>query len=273
MFSVLMSVYFRENPKYFMLSLDSIIHQTLPPAEIILIKDGPLSKELDDVITSYEQEYPNLFKIISLSENKGLGTALAIGVEKCSYELIARMDTDDIARKDRFEKQITFMQTHPEIDVVGSNVAEFENDPEKIVSYRILPEFPEEIRKFGKKRCPVNHPTIIYRKSSVLHTGNYKPVKHNTGFEDYYLWMRMLNQGMNFYNMQECLVYSRIGNDMIGRRHGHTYFKSELNCFRLARKMKYINYFEFITAIITRGIVRLVPKNITHWIYLNMLRH
>ncbi|MBV4340085.1 glycosyltransferase, partial [Bacteroides thetaiotaomicron] len=143
-FSVLISVYYNESISYFKKSLDSILYQTLLPAEVVLVKDGILTDDLNCIVKEYSQKYP-ILKVISLPVNQGLGKALNEGLKHCSYDLVARMDTDDIAKPDRFEKQIRVFQEHPELDVVGAWIDEFEETTSNIISTRKLPEVHDDI--------------------------------------------------------------------------------------------------------------------------------
>ena len=165
-FSVLLSVYCKESPIYFRESLNSILSQTLRPSEIILVEDGPLTEELDNEITRYLDLHPHL-KVITLSINQGLGKALNEGLKHCSYDIVARMDTDDIAKPDRFEKQLAVFEKYSDIDVVGAWIDEFEDDISDVKSVRKLPELPDDIRQFAKRRNPINHPVVMFRKSAV----------------------------------------------------------------------------------------------------------
>ena len=269
-FSVLMSIYYKENPEWFRVALDSVINQTLQPNEIVLVEDGELTEELYQVIDEYKIKYPNLFNIVPLEKNSGLGEALGIGVLNCSNELIARMDTDDIARNDRFEKQIEFLKNHPDIDVVGSWISEFENNPDEIISYRQLPTVHEDIYKFGQFRCPVNHMTVMYKKSVVLNAGNYKTFKN---IEDYYLWGRMLKQGAKFANIPECLVNVRAGNAMFSRRANLTYFwNSEFPLHTELFKMGYISFKQYLRNICSKFLLRVIPKWAMAFVYKKFLR-
>lgn len=269
-FSVLMSVYYKENPSWFKTALDSVINQTLQPNEIVLIEDGKLTDELYKVIEEYKNQYSNLFKIIPLEKNSGLGEALRVGVLNCSNELIARMDTDDIARNDRFEKQIQFFQEHPNVDLVGSWISEFEEKPDKIISYRQLPIEHQEIYKFGQFRCPVNHMTVMYRKDAVLKAGNYQTFKN---IEDYYLWGRMLKQGAVFANIPECLVNVRAGNSMLRRRANLTYFfNSEFPLHTELYRMGFISLKQYLRNISSKFLLRAIPQWAMAIIYRKFLR-
>ena len=227
-FSVLIAVYQKENPDFLKLALESIwFQQTLQPSEIVLVCDGPLTEELNQVIEVFKLSAP--LKVCTLNKNSGLGFALSEGLDLCSNEIIARMDSDDISVPDRFEKQIKFMTNHPEIDISGTNIAEFKESTDKICSYRRLPSRFNDIIQFAKRRNPLNHMTVIFRKTAVMNAGNYQPFY---GYEDYYLWIRMLQNGSIIGNIPENLVLARIGNRMHSRRQGFKLFRQELKLLR-----------------------------------------
>lgn len=210
-FSVLSSVYFKENPEYLRLSLDSIFNQSFNPNEVVLIKDGSLTSELDLIIDEYQNKYQSL-KVILLKENKGLAVALNEGLKYCSYELVARMDTDDIAHPNRFERQSNFMNENKHIDVVGSFAT-------KIDEYGIekeimkVPVTHEEILKYIWT-CPFIHPSVMFRKNKIQNIGSYNP---NVGprQDDYELWFRCAINGLKFANIPEPLLYYRFFSDSL----------------------------------------------------------
>ena len=269
-FSVLMSIYYKENPAWFRIALDSIINQTLQPNEIVLVEDGKLTDELYQVIDEYKSKYPNLFNIVQLEKNSGLGEALRIGVLNCSNELIARMDTDDISEPKRFEKQIKYMSEHPNIDVMGGWFSEFADNPENITGIRKLPLKNDEIYKYGQFRCPMDHVTVIFKKQSVINAGNYIQIGK---IEDYYIWARMLKQGYKFANIPECLVNVRAGIGMLNRRSRLNYFlESELPLQKELLKIGYINFFQFLRNIILKFLLRIIPMKAMGLIYQRFLR-
>ena len=269
-FSVLMSIYHKENPEWFRIALDSVTNQTLQPDKIVLVEDGQLTDELYQVIEEYTIKYPSLFNIVKLEKNSGLGEALKIGVLNCTNEIIARMDTDDIARNDRFEKQIKFLKEHPDIDLVGSWISEFETKPEEIISYRQLPTDHSDIYKFGQFRCPVNHVTVMYKKSAVLKAGNYQTFKC---IEDYYLWARMLKQGTKFANIPECLVNVRAGSAMFQRRANLTYFfNTEFPLHTELFKMHFISFWQYLRNISSKFLLRAMPQWAMAIVYKKFLR-
>ena len=236
-FSVLMPVYHKENPIFFKQALESIMQQTLMPDEIVIVKDGALTKELDNIIENYSLNYNDLFNIITLAQNVGPGKARNAGLQACKYNYIALMDSDDIANLARFEKQIGYLEKHPEIDCLGSNVTEFEGNQENIISKKVVPITHEEIFKFGKWRSPMNNMTIIYKKDKVLEVGGYN--SFNFG-EDYLLFAKMLNVGMLFYNLEDCLVNARSGQRMLAKRVGWDKIKQEFLLF-----YEFKNFFAF----------------------------
>lgn len=269
-FSVLMSVYYKENANFLKIAIDSIINQTVKPNEIVIVEDGKLTQELYTLISEYENQYENLFKIVPLEKNVGLGEALRIGVLNCSCDYIARMDSDDISSPERFEKQVKFMTEHPDIDIMGGWFSEFEFDPNEITGIRKLPLNHEDIYKYGQFRCPMDHVTVMFKKQSLIESGNYKPLGN---IEDYYMWGRMLKQGYKFANIPECLVNVRAGQAMLKRRSGLNYFfKSELPLQTELLKIRYISLFQYFRNIFLKFLLRAVPFWAMTLIYQKFLR-
>ena len=269
-FSVLMSVYKNEKVSCFKQALDSVINQTVLPNEIVLVRDGIVYEELQKVINRYLEKYPNLLTYIPLKQNGGLGNALRLGLTHCHYELVARMDTDDICVPDRFEKQLQFLKDHPQVDMVGGNIAEFNITPEIIVDYRCVPSMNDEIKQRLKVRSPFNHQTVMFKKRAVLDAGNYE---HFYLFEDWYLWVRMLLSGCTFGNLNEVLCYVRIS-EMANRRGGLKYYKS---CKKLLKYMKQNNVIGGFTYLKSRfvrfvGYV-LLPNKVREVAYKKILRN
>lgn len=268
-FSVLMSVYNRERPEHLYQSLNSIlIDQTLKPSEVILVEDGPLNAELYSVLDSFEKFHPEL-KRIRLPKNGGLGNALNEGLKHCSYEQVARMDSDDICFPARFEKQVLFMNKNPDIDISGSWIEEFEGNVENKVSVRKVPSSHEEIANFIKKRNPLNHPSVIFRKSAVIRAGGYK---HFPLFEDWYLWTRMIANGCRFANIPESLIHFRTSSDMMKRRGGLRYAKDSFRFQNELHRLGLISKFDAIKNGILRGLVYIMPNKLRSLVYSKALR-
>ncbi|MEQ7031581.1 glycosyltransferase [Enterococcus avium] len=267
--SILMSVYIKEKPEYLRTSLKSAINQTVRVKEIVLVLDGPITDQLQSVVEECQKECSDLIKLIPLKENVGLGKALAIGVEKCKYDLVARMDTDDIMIPTRIEKQIAEFTSDLDLTIVGSNIDEFYDSPESIVGRRVVPETNEEICDFSKKRNPFNHMTVMFKKSAVLDVGNYQPMM---GFEDYYLWVRLLKAGYKGKNIQESLVFARTGEDMYARRGGKKYFLNGLKGRKAIYQAGLGSMSDYLISCSAHVVVSLLPNKIRGQIYENKLR-
>lgn len=269
-YSFLLSVYDKERAEWLQESITSMLHQTKMPSEIVIVKDGPLTEALDDVLGQFQEEYPDLFTIISLQGNVGLGPALAVGIKNCHYEYVARMDSDDISDRSRCEKQLRCFEWDQQLDIVGCFESEFEDDRNRPVCIHQVPERDEEIRTFMKRRCGLLHPTVIYKKSAVLKAGNYQDVRM---YEDYDLFVRMvLEQGCRAYNVQESLYYMRINSDFYKRRGGISYLKTVVK-FKYAQYQKgYLSCKDFVISAGSQMIVCLLPNFLRRWFYMKFLR-
>lgn len=268
-FSVLLSIYNKEDPKYLISSLNSIIDQTYVPNEILIIKDGILNNKLNRICDDYLNNYPKLFKFIQLPQNQGLGKALQIGVNSCTHSIIARMDTDDIAKSDRFQKQLDEFMNDSELALLGSYIDEFSDTPSSIHSIRMVPLTHIDIMEYAKKRNPFNHMTVMFRKNAVLDAGNYQPFHL---CEDYYLWFRMLLKGYKMKNLPESLVYARVDKNMFQRRGGLKYFVQEIKLQNIFYKSNFISCFEYVRNVVIRMVVRLLPNKVRWLLYKKYLR-
>lgn len=252
-YSVLMSVYKKENASYLLEAVNSMLNQSVKPSEIVLVEDGPLTDELYTAIDLLVHENAHIFKIVKNEKNLGLGLALAKGLKECSYELVARMDTDDIARSNRISKQLLEFENDDALSLCGGNIREFAESVENTVGLRVVPVEDREIKKYIKNRCPFNHMTVMFKKSDVLKAGNYQHLLYN---EDYLLWINMLKVGCKFKNIPEVLVDVRVDTDFYAdRRGGNQYFKSEKAIQDILLENKLINVFTYSKNISIRFIL------------------
>lgn len=268
-FSVLMSLYIKEKAEYFDQCMKSMIAQTVSPTEIVIVFDGPISDELKRCVDKYVEEYPGWIKIVANKKNKGLGLALADGVPACTYELIARMDTDDIARKDRFEKQLQMFMNDLNLDICGSHIIEFEGTIDHVLSERKVPVTHEEIAEYQKQRSAFNHMTVMYKKLAVLKAGNYE---HCPLMEDDMLWIRMLISGAKCANVDDFLVYARTGYAMIERRGGWAYFKKYMSARKRIYATGYISKWDYWKTIGVQLVVALMPRRLRLYCFVKILR-
>lgn len=256
-FSVCMSVYKNDSPLFLEQAIDSVIKQSVPPNEVVLVVDGPIPDVLQQKVLDKQKEYPIIHPIF-LPENKGLGNALKVAVENAQYDLIARMDSDDLSLPDRFEKQLSFMEANPDIDIVGGQMTEFIDSPDNIVGQRTVPLSHNDIYEYMKSRCGLNHVTVMFKKSSVISVGNYQDWFWN---EDYYLWIRMMLNGCKFANLPDVLVNVRSGLDQYARRGGKKYFKSEAGIQRLMLDNKIISWPRYAYNVFGRWCIQVAMPN------------
>lgn len=269
-FSVLMCVYKNDNSTYFKQALESVSNQTVRPSEIVLVIDGPIPKDTRDNINDFALKNQDIFNIIDLKINVGHGKAKNIGLEKCTYELVAIMDSDDICTKDRFEKQLLYFKKHPETSILGGIISEFSKNINLSLGQRSLPSTHSEIKKFLKMRCPMNHMTVMFKKSKVIEAGGYLDWHYN---EDYYLWIRMYLSGAIFSNLNDIIVYARVNDEFYLRRGGWKYFVSESKLQYFMFQKNIINIFRLTFNILIRFFVQfVVPNKFREWLFLNFFR-
>lgn len=264
-----MSLYKKEKPEYLKLAIESMLGQTVMPDEIVIVKDGPLTDELEVVISAFKEKYPKLFTIVVSKENIGLGRALNLGLNNCRNELVARMDTDDISKSDRCEKQIMEFEKNPNLDLLGSSVDEFYSIPDEVVSRRVVPVEHKDIYEFAKRRSAFNHPAVMYKKSKVLAVGGYGDLRRN---QDVDLFGRMLFSGCIAGNIEESLLYFRSNDDLAKRRKSWENTKSYIDTIKKFWKMGYASFVDYIIIAVAQTGMFVMPVKMQHWVYKNFLR-
>ncbi len=268
-YSVLMSVYRKENPEFFRIAIESMLKQTIPTNDFVLVCDGPLTPKLDQVIQTLSDQYQDIFQIIRLETNCGLGNALNTGLKICKNELVARMDSDDISLLNRCELQLKAFQSDPELSLCGGNIMEFKTNEDEISSIRYVPSKYKDIVKFAKKRNPMNHMSVMFKKSIVEDVGGY--IEVNLA-EDYYLWIRIIKNGYKVANLNNILVKARIGNGMYKRRGGFKYAKNIYNLQKKFLTIHFITFPEFIVNCLIRITTCFTPVLFREYIYKKILR-
>ena len=267
-YSVLASLYYKENPVYLRQALDSIFNQTVVSDDVVLVEDGSVGEELESIVKEFEALYPQM-RVVRFENNRGLGYALNDGIRICKNEFVARMDTDDVAKPYRMERQLKVMQEHPEYGMVSSWIDEFVADTKNVTSVRKLPEFPHEVYAYAKKRCPVNHPAVMYRKSEVLEAGGYQ-TKYFP--EDYFLWIKMLMNGCKIYNIQESLLWFRYDPSTFARRGGWKYACDEVAPQWNVYRVGFTSLAQFLQNVTIRFTVRVMPNWMRSLFYRKVLR-
>jgi len=264
-----MSIYSGDNPEYLDMAVESIVNQTKPPDEIILVKDGPLTKELFQVIQRWQEKLGGLFKVVPLPENGGLGVALQEGLRACSYGIVARMDADDISCPERLEKQLRFLQDNPDIAVVSSWMGCFEDNPDEIIFVRQMPQTHEDISRIARFRNPVFHAPAMFRRSEVEAVGGYSQLERN---QDYHLWARMLLNGSKITCISEPLYKVRCNSNFFKRRAGFRHMISMIKLQKEFLKMGFISFPQFLFNISTRIPTCILPARVTRFLRTRLLK-
>lgn len=259
-FSVLMSVYIKTDLIHFHECLNSINNQTLLPSEVIIIKDGRLDFDLNEVVSAYDLK----IIIVENEVNLGLPKSLNKGLQHCSHEIIFRMDTDDVCHKDRFNLQFNKFVSNKKLVVLGTNVELIDESSNKIYKIRKVPTSDMDIRKIINLKNPFNHPSVVYRKSIILSVGGYSDVYL---YEDWYLWFKLsMLENVEFENMTEKLLHYRIRT--FYDRTGFNVIKAEFNFYLLLFKNKYITWDVFLLNIVIKFFIRILPKR-----FYNVFKH
>jgi len=265
-----MSVYKSEKPAYLDRSLQSVWDdQTLKPNEIILVQDGPVGEELEAVINKWKEKLAGTLVLLVNVTNLGLTKSLNKGIKVAKGEYIARMDSDDISLPDRFMHQVEYMDSHPEISVLGGEIQEF-NDQDGIIGERHFPLDTVAALKYIHKASPVAHPAVIIRKTlfdeGILYNEEYKTT------QDLALWFDVLATGHQMANLEEFVLQFRRETNVYQRRKNKADSRLELKIH--LKGIKKLFGFSPIKSLypVARYTLRLMPNSVIHWFYNGSLR-
>lgn len=262
-YSVLTTLYAKDDPDYLRQCIDSMLSQTVPPDEYVIVKDGPITEKLEEVLKEYRVK-SSIFKIIGLQVNSGCGPASIEGMKACSNDLIARIDSDDISLPERCELELALFEKEKDLVVVGSDIYEFIDDPNQITAIKQMPYSPEEIYKFGKRRNPFNHSTVMMRKSLVQKYGGYAPIRRSLDLE---LFTKLLLNGCKCRNIDKPLVKFRTGTARIKRKKNWTNFKCDLAVYKRNYQEKYISFFDYFIVSSRQLIFFAMPNGLAGYLY------
>lgn len=268
-YSILMSVYKKEKAEYLVPSIQSMLAQTVPAEQFVIVKDGPLTEELDQVIQTYVDKNPELFTIVPLKENVGLGRALDFGMAECRNDLVARMDSDDISLPERCEKELALFAADPDLAIVGTNIDEFYDDPSDVKMSRVVPSDYEQIKKASGRKMPFNHPTVMYKKSEVIRCGGYGKMRRK---QDRDLFSRMINMGCKAQNINESLLLFRSNADNYKRRKSWTYCKSTVDVTIEIWKRGHCSFGDLMYVIVGQTVLFVTPLPVMKWLSDHLLR-
>ena len=268
-YSVLMTVYKKDTAEHLRTSIDSMLAQTVPCEQFVLVQDGPLGEDLLAVIEDCVSSHPAIFTVVRFSENVGLGRALDEGLSRCRNDLVARMDADDISLPERCERLIALFEAEPRLGIAGTNIDEFYDDPKNVVSRRIVPSDYEGIRKFMRRRSAFNHPTVMFRRREVERCGGYGDLRRKQDFD---LFSRMIGMGVYALNIDESLLLFRADENSYKRRKSREYCRGYVEVQRRNYKRGYCSFLDFAVGIFCCGVVCCVPLFFVKWIYKHLLR-
>lgn len=258
-YSVLMSLYYQENPEWFVQSMESMVNQTILPDQIVVVLDGPVGDELTEKVNYYEETFSDIVDILALPQNIGLGKALDKGLEICRNDLVARMDTDDISLPERCEKELSFFENDESLALIGTNIDEFYDTPDNIVSSRVVPSSNEEIKKYIKRRSPFNHPTVMFRKEVVQKVGGYGKLRRK---QDLDLFSRIVNSGYKSLNINESLLLFRSNENNFKRRKSWSYVKSYIIAQYTIFKRGHCSFMDLLYVIFGQILLFVLPMPI-----------
>lgn len=268
-YSFLISVYAKDDPEYFRLAMESMIGQSVPADEIVLVIDGPIGEQLSDMINKYCLAYPNLIIPCRLEQNVGLGMALNEGIKSAKNELIARMDSDDISLPSRCEKQLECFAENENLGIVGSYVGEFIKDPNKVISIRRVPTLEKQIYDYNKRRSAFNHPSVMFKKSVVINIGMYSNLRRNQDIE---LFGRMMYNHISCSNISEVLLYYRVAGDSYKRRKNWANTSSYIAVIYSFYKKGYSTLVDLLLVLISQLLLFILPNFAIRVLYRHFLR-
>lgn len=267
-FSVLLNIYAKDHPAWIKQALDSVLTNTVRPPEIVIMVDGPTSKEIQTILD--EASKNKTVRIFSHNIAYGRAEALSFAIPKCSYDLIALHSADSISLPDRFEKQLAYFAAHLEMAVLGGQIQEIDGESLQPVAVRTVPQTDREIKTYLRMRSPFNHVTVMYKKAAVLAAGNYQPFHL---MEDYYLWARMAAKGYQMGNLPDIVLNARVDSAMYGQCGGWKYFKSN---YAMSKKLRELHLIPRTThafnACIRFCVQVLMPNNVRSYFYRKALR-
>jgi glycosyltransferase involved in cell wall biosynthesis len=267
-FSLLMPVYGGDRADYLRRAFRSAVgDQAVRPDQVIIVRDGTVHDELAACLDELRASSPVPVTFVPLERNGGLGPALDRGLAASWFDVVARMDADDVAMPYRFEVQLPLIE---HADIVGSGLLEFVADTDDIVGQRVPPLDQKQIERYARIHDPFNHPTVVYRRSAVLAAGGYGDIPL---MEDYSLFARMLSNGARAVNVPEPLVFYRVGAQAFKRRGGMRLLRSELRLQREFRQRGFTSSAQFLRNVAIRGGYRLVPWWCRRAVYRPIVTH
>lgn len=269
-YSVTMSVYDKEDPQFLRESIESIFSQTHKTNDFIIICDGELTDELYEVLSEAKNAHGDVLSIVKLKEHVGTAQAANLAIKLCKNELIGKMDSDDIAMPERFEIQVRRMMLHPELDIIGSYIEEFDSDTGEAIAVRKTPLSSKAVMQFARQRSPFNNQTMLFKRSVALSCGGYDPTLQRC--EDYDFMVRMLASGAVGGNIPRVLVKYRVTKDNLQRRRNFRNTKAFFAVRWKIHKSGFSSFTDFLVPCAMQLALFALPSQITGLIYKRFMR-
>lgn len=268
-YSILMSVYYKADPSFLEEAINSMLAQTVNTNDFVIVCDGPLTGELDEILDRFDRENPGIFNFVRLKENVGIGQAANIGLNVCRNELVAKMDGDDISVPERCELQLKCFWNNPDLALVGGYIEEFDTDPEQPFSIRSVPTAYSDILRYTKRRQAFNNMTVMYRRSAVQSVGGYRDFRRS---EDFDLYLRLLHSGHYAENLPVCLVKARVNNGALSRRASMDTLRGCARSRWYSVQIGYASVLDFLVCVLGEIVIMISPPKLQHYIYKRFLR-
>lgn len=265
-YSVLITAYIKDKPADFKISLESMINQTIKPDQIVVVYDGPVSIDIEDIVDNFGKNYEGLFSVVKLERNQGLAVALNAGLAVCRNDLVARMDSDDYSKPNRCEVQLLEFEKDKELTLLGSDIQRFRDSPfENSNVFTSHPTNEESIKKMMRRRSPFSHPTVMFRKNAVVDCGGYDPILRRS--QDMDLFSKMILKGYKCRNINQPLVLYRADDNSVFRNINKESCKARLKIQRRLFSRKQCNLYDYLIILIAFSILRYIPKSMYKTIY------
>lgn len=265
-FSVLMPVYFGDQPRLLDKAIISVFKNSIRPKYLYLIIDGPIRLSLDLIILKHKKNFGAKICIHKLKKNRGLSIALNIGLKKIKDDIVIRADADDINSSERFKNLLK--KINEGYDVVGSNIIEYSEN--KLTTIRKVPTNQSDIIFWIKYRNPFNHMSVAYKKSKILKLGGYP---HLHFFEDYALWAKVVKANLRVTNLNKILVKAFVDNNFYKRRGGFKYLLNIYNFQKFLLDQKIISINIFLVNCIIRSFFSMLSSPLRYFFYKKFLRN
>lgn len=268
-YSVLMSVYNKELPENLNESLESMLMQSYPPSDFVLVCDGKLTCELNIIVKSFENEFKHIFQIVRIDENVGVGKAFNMGIKACKYDYIVKMDSDDISLPNRCLKEMTLFAIKPKLDIIGTYVEEFDDKTNEVLSIKKVPVMHKDIFAYSKRRNPFNRQSVAFKKSKAEEVGGFSDLRL---CEDYEFAARMLDYGAIGQNIPEVLVKYRVDEKTPEIRKSWKRTKAFIHVRWIIFRSGYTSFKDFFMPCALQLGLFVFPRKFTRWVYMRFLR-